>query len=335
MGQHDPVRMSKTMSFLLRHKPEAADLTLDDQGYADLDGLARGLGQLMRCRVTVDAVIDLVRGSKVLRFEVDGNRIRAVRDRHPTSRKPPKPRPSSPDILYHACTDEQVEVYRHQGGLRTPDGRPVWLSSDEGQAWRAAHRMEGSPRVLFVDTARGRRRRLRVQRHRRNGLYMARSVHLGDVLNLQRGFAEQLSAGGIPVARGADGRVRVALIRVTRRSGVTWEVAKGKLEPGEPPEFAGAREVQEEMGVACDFDVRELVGLVRYGFMAPGGLPRLKTIYLYLMEPQGEMGAFCPSEREGIRDVRWFTPDEACEAVTHTSLVPMMRRARDMILRRY
>jgi 8-oxo-dGTP pyrophosphatase MutT (NUDIX family) len=122
---------------------------------------------------------------------------------------------------------------------------------------------------------------------------------------------------------------------VTRRSGVTWEVAKGKLEPGEPPEFAGAREVQEEMGVDCDFDVKELVGLVRYGFMAPGGLPRLKTIYLYLMEPLGEMGSFSPSEREGIRDVRWFTPDEACEAVTHTSLVPMMRRARDMILRRY
>ena len=59
------------------------------------------------------------------------------------------------------------------------------------------------------------------------------------------------------------------------------------------------------------------------------------SFYLYLMEPIGKMGEFCPSEREGIRDVKWFTPDEACEAVTHTSLVPMMRRARDMIQRRY
>jgi len=326
--------MSKTMSFLLRHKPEAADLSLDDQGYADLEPLAEGVGKLMRCRVTAAQVVELVESARVVRFEIRGERIRAVRDRHPTKR-PPRQRPSSPDILYHACTDDQVAAYRSEGALRSADGRPVWLSSDEGQAWRAAHRMDGSPRVLFVDTARGRRRRLRVQRHRRNGLYMARSVNLGDVLNLQAGFAEQLSAGGLPVARGADGKARVALIRVTRRSGVTWEVAKGKLEPGEPPEWAGAREVQEEMGVECDFRVNELVGLVRYGFMAPGGLPRLKTIYLYLMEPIGKMGEFCPSEREGIRDVKWFTPDEACEAVTHTSLVPMMRRARDMIQRRY
>ncbi len=331
MGPHDPVRISKTMSFLLRHKPEAAGLTLDEQGYVELDGLAEGVGQLMRCTVTVDHVVELVRTSKVVRFEVRGDRIRAVKDRPP----PKKPRPTSPDILYHACTAEQVEGYQRLGSLRSEDGRPVWLSADEGQAWRAAHRMDGSPRVLFVDTARGRRRRLRVHRHRRNGLYMARSVALGDVLNLQPGFAEQLSAGGIPVARGPDGQARVALIRVTRRSGVTWEVAKGKLEPGEPPEWAGAREVQEEMGVECRFRVNDLVGLVRYGFMAPGGLPRLKTIYLYLMEPDGEMGTFCPSEREGIRDVQWFTPEEACEAVTHTSLVPMMRRARDMIARRY
>jgi hypothetical protein len=42
-------------------------------------------------------------------------------------------------------------------------------------------------------------------------------------------------------------------------------------------------------------------------------------------------GSFNPSAREGIRDVRWFTPEEACEAVTHTSLRPMMQRARRLV----
>ena len=325
---HDPVRMSKTMSFLLRHKPEAADIELDEQGYADVGSLAVGVAQLMRCEVTVQQVTQLVHSSRVVRFELRGDRIRAVRDRHP-------PRPGAPDILYHACTAEMVSEYRSMGALRHPGGRPSWLSADEGQAWRAAHRMDGEPRVLYVDTARGRRRRLRVQKHRRNGLYMVHSVSLGDVLNLQTHFAEQLSAGGLPIALGPDGQPQVALIRVTRRSGVTWEVAKGKLEPGEPPELAGAREVCEEMGIDVEFDVKELIGLVRYGFMAPGGLPRLKTIYLYLMEPLGEVGEFSPSTREGIEDVAWFSPEDACRAVTHTSLVPMMRRAREIIRRRH
>lgn len=326
---HDPVRLSKTMAFLLRHKPEAGDLELDERGFVELEALCEAVSRLMRRAVRPPEIEGLLEGAQVRRFEVVETRIRAVRERRPP------PRPKAPDILYHACTAEQVEQYRAEGAVRTGDQRPVWLSADESQAWRAAHRMSGEPRVLYVDTARGRRRRLRVQRHRRNGLYMVRSLSLGDVLNLQENFAEQLSAGGIPVAIGDDGQPRMALIRVTRRSGVTWEVAKGKLEPGEPPERAGAREVGEEMGVDCRFDVGELVGLVRYGFMAPGGLPRLKTIYLYLMEPLGEMGSFSPSVREGIQDVQWFTPEEACRAVTHTSLVPVMRRARELVRERY
>ena len=46
----------------------------------------------------------------------------------------------------------------------------MFLSDDESQAWRAAHRMGGEPRVLYVDTVRQRRRRLKLQRNRR-GLY--------------------------------------------------------------------------------------------------------------------------------------------------------------------
>jgi RNA:NAD 2'-phosphotransferase (TPT1/KptA family)/8-oxo-dGTP pyrophosphatase MutT (NUDIX family) len=258
------------------------------------------------------------------RFEVLGECVRAVQ-------KAPAAAPVAPDILYHACTAEQVRRYRQEGAVRTANNKPVFLSDDEGQAWRAAHRMGGEPRVLYVDTMRQRRRRLRVQRNRR-GLYLVKAIPLADVLNLQPQFAEQRSAGGIPVMIGEDGKPRMALIRVTRRSGATWEVAKGKLEPGEPPEWAGIREVQEEMGVSVDFDVRTLIGLIRYGFLAPGGLPRLKTVYLYLLDPRGDMGGrFKPAAGEGVRDVRWFTPEEACRVVSHSSLRPLMQRARELV----
>ena len=46
------------------------------------------------------------------------------------------------------------------------------------------------------------------------------------------------------------------------------------------------------------------------------------------------MDDFNPSEREGIQDVRWFSPREACRVVRHSSLVPMMHRIREMLQQR-
>ncbi len=314
-AEHD--RIARAMSRILRER----SLTTDPRGWADLDAAAEAVSRSLSHPVAPDLLARIAGEGR--RLELRDDKVRARRKERPVN---------PPDILYHACTQEQIDRFLREGAVRLPGNRPVFLSDDECQAWRAAHRMGGHPRVLYVDTARNRRRKLRLQRSRRTGLYLARSLSIGNVLNLQPLFAEQLSAGGIPVTLGDDGKPRVALIRVTRRSGVTWEVAKGKLEPGEPPEWAGVREVQEEMGIQVDFDVRCLVGLVRYGFMAPGGLPRLKTIYLYLLDPRGDMdGRFNPSTREGIKDVKWFTPEEACRAVTHSSLRPLMQRARELI----
>jgi putative RNA 2'-phosphotransferase len=329
----DSVRLSKTLSFLLRHKPDAGDLTLDDDGWTSLDAAAGAAGKLMRRRVESDDVVQMLEAARVKRFEIEDGRIRAQADRRQKRRATP------PDILYHATTNTRIEDarrIRHLGG----GGKPVFLSADEGQAWRVAHRMKTEvPRVLYVDTTRARRHGVRFFQNRRTGLYTANRIPVADVLNLQENFAEQLSSGGIPIRMGADGRPRMALIRVTRRSGVTWEIAKGKLEPGETPESAGIREVREEMGIDVDLTISGYVGIIRYGFLAPGGLPRLKTVYLYLMEPVVEDEAasidFDPRTQEGIKDVRWFTPPEACRAVTHSSLRPIMRKARDLVERLY
>ena len=318
-AEHD--RIVQTLCRVLRSRA----VPLDRRGFASVHQAAEVVVRELDVEIAISEVLELVQHNRA--FDLREDRVRT---------RKPQSEVSVPDILYHACTQTQVDRYLRQGAVRLPGSRPVFLSDDECQAWRVAHRLGGTPRVLYVDTARNRRRKLRLQRSRRSGLYMARSLSIGDVLNLQPAFAEQLSAGGIPVRMGPDGRPRMALIRVTRRSGVTWEVAKGKLEAGEPPEWAGVREVQEEMGVDCDFTIRCMVGLVRYGFMAPGGLPRLKTIYLYLLDPCGEMaGEFRPSHREGIKDVRWFTPEEACRVVTHSSLRPAMRRAKELVERHH
>ena len=237
-----------------------------------------------------------------------------------------------PDICYHACTAEQVERYQQQGTIQAPGSRSILLSNNETQAWRAAHRLGGEPRLLYIDTTRARRAGIRFERNRRNGLYMTEHIPIGHALNLMPNFAEQLSAGGIPIVTDEHGQTKMALIQVSRRSGTTWEVAKGKLEDGEPPEIAAVREVQEEMGLDVPMEVIDTVGVIRYGFMAPGGLPRLKTVYLYLLRPTGALPTeFRPASAEGIGAVKWFTPARAVRAVRHSSLIPLIKRARKMV----
>lgn len=325
----DPVRLSKTLTFLLRHKPEAGQLTPDEEGWVPIEDLARAAGRLMRRKVLREDLEGMLEAARVKRFEIEGDTMRVRADRRA------KPKVTPPDILYHATSQELIDEARAAGHLKL-SGRPLHLSADEAQAWRVAHRRDGPPRVLYVDTSRARRHGVRFFQNRRTGLFTAERIPVADVLNLQPNFAEQQSAGGIPVSRGPDGRPRMALIRVTRRSGVTWEVAKGKLEPGETPEAAGIREVQEEMGVTQDLRVTGYVGLIRYGFLAPGGLPRLKSVYLYLMEAEeGVELTFDPRAAEGIGDVRWFSPAEACRAVTHSSLRPIMRAAQELVERQH
>jgi RNA:NAD 2'-phosphotransferase (TPT1/KptA family)/8-oxo-dGTP pyrophosphatase MutT (NUDIX family) len=340
-GPIDGVRLSKTMAFLLRHRPEVGDLCPDGEGWVEFDALVAALTRLLRMQVTNEVVLTAL-GEDIrllstgdvaalggARFEVLGARIRAV-DRPPGHAHP---RVIPPDILYHPSRVEDLRVARANGlGAVDDPRRPVSLLDDEASAWRVAHRVAGpgTPAVIVADAARARRRGFRFYRDRRTGLFLASHIPPHDLLNLLPGFEEQLSAGGIPVRMGADRRPQFALIRVTRRSGVTWEVAKGKLEHGETPEAAAIREVREEMGIDAPLAIRAEVARVRYGFLAPGGLPRLKSVYLYLMMIGDGQGTFRPAEREGIGAVRWFSPEEAVRVVTHSSLLPAMRRARQI-----
>ena len=229
-----------------------------------------------------------------------------------------------PDILYHACDVERADRARQSGVLAFDDGRALFMSRTESQAWQVAHRGEKEPLVVYVDASRARQAGVKF-RMNHHGLWQCPSVPVRHLLNLRRGFGHQLSAGAFPVYYGAEGP-EIALIKVRRRFGTTWEIAKGKLEPGEDPMRCAMREVQEEMGAVIPMELKSDYGFVRFGFMTPEKEPRLKTLFVYHFEAKERVVDFNPPSRESTVDVGWFSPKQAARVVTHRSLRPLVRR---------
>lgn len=320
-----PARLSRALMQVLRQRGPI----VDPSGWASFADLIEAIAGAVELEVTLEMVVTLVQSPAGLSFEREGQRIRLALPAEISEPRDAR-RVQPPDILYHATNTEAIDRVQRLGMLSAGEDRPVFLSSDEAHAWRVAHRLGGEPAVLVVDTARARRRGSRFWRNRRSGLYLSSPVALLDLLNLQPNYAEQVSAGGIPVIWTPEGP-QLALIRVSRKSGSTWEVAKGKLEIGETPEQAAIREVREEMGIDVELQITRTLGALRYGFLAPGSLPRLKTVHMYLMSPLEPIPGFRPAAGEGIGAVRWFPVEEARAAISHSSLIPVMRRALELL----
>jgi 8-oxo-dGTP pyrophosphatase MutT (NUDIX family) len=236
---------------------------------------------------------------------------------------------AAPDILYHACDAGLVAKAEAAGTLELGNGRHLYMSRSESQAWQVAHRRGPDPAVLYIDVSRAQRNGVRFQRNNR-GLWQARAVPVANILNLQKGFGHQLSAGGFPVFFGTDGP-EVALIKVRRRFGTTWEIAKGKLEIGEDPIETARREIGEEMGAELGLTLRHDLGFVRFGFLTPEKEPRLKTMFVYVFEAAVRAEHFEPAEGESVVEVAWFTPEQAVRLVTHRSLCPVVRRLKTLL----
>ena len=338
MKSPDKMTLGRSLTKLLRHGDANVGLTFNEAGWVAIDEVASAAGELMRRDVKIVEIHRLARRDEPKRFEFDpsGDLVRAVvnlggggskrsgkpkNDRRVKSGKGQGAR-RLPDILYHATTFGSRQHLVKTGNLKAQGNRDLYLSSDEGAAWRVAHCMRKRPAVLVVDTQRFLNSGGRI-RTAKGGLFVTRNIGRNAVLNLHRGYAEQHSAGGILIRRGEAG-VEFALVSCQRKR-FTWEVAKGKIEPGESAVGAAKRELKEEMGFEAELSVVEDLGMVRYAFTIPSGAPRLKAMHLFLFEADPQPVVFNTAIDEGIMGVEWVSPQEAERRVVHSSLRPIMR----------
>jgi putative RNA 2'-phosphotransferase len=145
----DPVQLSKFLSLVLRHKPDAIGLSLDAQGWAGLDDLIEK-SNAAGTRFDRDDLLRVVKTSDKKRFSVssDGLRIRAAQGHSLSVELGLSPR-QPPPVLYHGTATRFVASILSEG-LKPQARQYVHLSVDESTARRVGER-HGRPYIVQVD----------------------------------------------------------------------------------------------------------------------------------------------------------------------------------------
>jgi putative RNA 2'-phosphotransferase len=148
----DVVRVSKRLSFVLRHRPAAIGLTLDEAGWVDVDLLLAALAE-HGLPLTRDDLDDVVDGNDKQRFAFDesGTRIRASQGHSVAVDLGYAPAPP-PAELFHGTVDRFLPAILADG-LRPGRRHAVHLSADVATA-RTVGGRRGRPVVLRVEAAR-------------------------------------------------------------------------------------------------------------------------------------------------------------------------------------
>jgi putative RNA 2'-phosphotransferase len=151
VARDEHTALSKFLSFVLRHEPQAIGITLDGAGWVAIDEL------LARCqahgkRISRETLQTIVATSPKRRFAIsdDGCRIRANQG-HSVEVELGYEAAVPPDVLFHGTVAAALDAIRREG-LRKMQRHHVHLSPDEATARVVAVR-RGAPVILRVAAA--------------------------------------------------------------------------------------------------------------------------------------------------------------------------------------
>jgi putative RNA 2'-phosphotransferase len=148
---HDAVAVSKFLSLVLRHQPEAIGLSLDANGWAEVEALVHLANQHGR-PLTAEVIAQVVASSDKQRFAFDasGRKIRANQG-HSVKVDLELSAVQPPSVLYHGTATRFLTGIRESGLLKQARHH-VHLSQDEDTAVRVGER-HGKVVVLVVRAA--------------------------------------------------------------------------------------------------------------------------------------------------------------------------------------
>lgn len=148
ISEKENKRISKFLSYVLRHHPETIDIRLDENGWADVDQLLERSGNhgFPIDRATLLHIVD-TNAKKRFAFNESADKIRANQGHSieiELNLKPQQP----PDILFHGTKKDAVEMIM-ETGLEKRSRNHVHLSQDMPTAVAVGQR-HGKPFVFEV-----------------------------------------------------------------------------------------------------------------------------------------------------------------------------------------
>lgn len=139
------VKVSRYMSYLLRHNPQ--DLVMDEHGFVDLDKLLEKLDR--RFEVDKNFVLKIVEKGGRKRFEVVGNKIRALYG-HTIPVKLEFEEDKTVKVLYHGTTPNAASKILREG-LKLMKRKWVHLSPTIEVAREVGMRRTNTPVIFEID----------------------------------------------------------------------------------------------------------------------------------------------------------------------------------------
>ena len=144
-----PERVSRFLSFLLRHRPADYPLQFDRQGYVSWEDLV-ALVQDRFPEITVEEIRGIIEGSDKKRFELNEGKVRATYGHSfPVELGLESVEPPSP--LYHGTARDLAETIL-QEGLKPRGRQYVHLSASVEEALAVGKRRDPSPTIVLVDS---------------------------------------------------------------------------------------------------------------------------------------------------------------------------------------
>lgn len=141
---------SKFLALILRHKPEAAGITLDNYGWADVKLLIKGMNE-HGCSMSMKKLQEIVKTDDKQRYSFDKylSKIRANQG-HSIQVNVELKEVVPPDLLYHGTAKKSFDKIMSEG-IKSMQRLHVHLSEDEQKAIETGKR-HGEPVVMIVNT---------------------------------------------------------------------------------------------------------------------------------------------------------------------------------------
>lgn len=149
----DYQRLSKEMSYALRHAPHEYELELDEYGWVEIEQLISSLQEQPVCiHISEQDFHTVIERSDKKRHEIKDGKIRALYG-HSTPKKIVKEEKAPPDLLYHG-TPQRFVASILANGLKPKSRQYVHLSEEKDTALQVGKRRDASPAILTIDAKR-------------------------------------------------------------------------------------------------------------------------------------------------------------------------------------